>query len=254
MAKSTSGIRQPQLAPAFRALRKAMGLGEADWQAFLGHARNGFADYEQDRWAKPDFGLQLDQVPDAWVESPEAFGHVTLRVLEEGKASLSAPVARFFLGMLDCDPDLLIGTPGIGLAWLRLAQMGLAPPCEPARLTRLAWDIPEDFFAGTDQDDLLPLCRLTLEANPPVEAWDLHVLFAAIDRAGVPARVPHRLFDNLVAADWISREVKREFCRGVLACPPEAERLREQRAALRASPRISTHSAGFRASPGTCLP
>ena len=38
-----------------------------------------------------------------------------------------------------------------------------------------------------------------------------------------------------MAADWIPREVKREFCRGLLACSPEASRLKERTEALRAA-------------------
>jgi hypothetical protein len=38
-----------------------------------------------------------------------------------------------------------------------------------------------------------------------------------------------------MATDWIPREVKREFCRGLLACSPEAERLRERGDSLLAS-------------------
>ena len=41
-------------------------------------------------------------------------------------------------------------------------------------------------------------------------------------------RAPFRLFENLMAVDWITAEVKREFCRGLLGCRPETERLEER--------------------------
>jgi hypothetical protein len=45
------------------------------------------------------------------------------------------------------------------------------------------------------------------------------------------------VFNDLMAADWIVPVVKREFCRGLLACPPEAERLHERGESLLASMR-----------------
>lgn len=46
MAKKKSAARadQPRPSKALRALREALGLDEEDWQAFLWHARHGFAD------------------------------------------------------------------------------------------------------------------------------------------------------------------------------------------------------------------
>ena len=82
---------------------------------------------------------------------------------------------------------------------------------------------------------MLPLSRLILEGRGAIEAWDLHALLAAVDRARISARTPFRLFNDLMATDWIPREVKREFCRGLLACSPEASRLKERTEALRAS-------------------
>ena len=183
MVKASSHVKQPRLSKAFRNLQKALGLDEADWQAFLSHARDGFADYDCATSINADPERQIEEVPDSWLQDPSALGHVTVRVLKEGEASLMAPVARFFLGMLDGEPDLAIGAPGIGLAWLHLARQGLAVPLETSRLVHFALDIPEDFFAAVAEDDLLPLCRLVLEGHLPIEAWDLDALFVAVDRA-----------------------------------------------------------------------
>ena len=115
------------------------------------------------------------------------------------------------------------------------ARNGLAPPVEPAFLTRQALVDPEDFFQGISEDDVLPLCRLVLEGGVTIEAWDLHAVIAAVDQARIQVRAPFRLFDGLMAADWINTDVKREFCRGLLGCAPEAARLRQRRTALRSA-------------------
>src|SRR5947209_6649784 len=54
---------QPRPSRALRALREALGLDEADWQAFLWHARVGFADYEQAHRIDPGTTLRLRDVP-----------------------------------------------------------------------------------------------------------------------------------------------------------------------------------------------
>jgi hypothetical protein len=133
------------------------------------------------------------------------------------------------------DPGRFHGPPGIGLAWLHLARQGLDPPVAPARLIHLALHMPEDFLQGVSEDDLLPLGRLILEGRGVIEAWDLHALVAAVERARISVRAPFRLFNDLMAADWIPREVKREFCRGLLGCPPEAQRLKGRAESLHAS-------------------
>ena len=53
--------------------------------------------------------------------------------------------------------------------------------------------------------------------------------------AQISMRTPFRLFNDLMATDWIPREVKREFCRGLLVCSPEASRLKERTESLHAS-------------------
>jgi hypothetical protein len=63
----------------------------------------------------------------------------------------------------------------------------------------------------------------------------LHAVLAAVGAAKIHVRVPFRLFDELMAADWLTLEVKREFCRGLLGSEPEAGRLRQRYAAVRAA-------------------
>ena len=225
MARKKSAARadQPRPSKALRALREALRLDEGDWQAFLWHARHGFADYEQANWMVPKSTFRLRDVPAEWFEDPEALGYVAVRVLTEGEADLITPVARHFLRVCVPEPGSFHGPPGIGLAWLHLARQGLDPPVAPARLIHLALHMPKDFFHAVAEDDLLPLGRLILEGRGAIEAWDLHALLAAVDRARISVRAPFRLFNDLMATDWITREVKREFCRGLLACSPEAE-------------------------------
>ena len=130
MARKRPAARadQPRPSKAVRALREALGLDEADWQAFLWHARDGFADLEQADCMAPETTLRLCDVPDDWFEDPEALGYVAVRVLNEGKATLATPVATHFLRVCDPEPGSFHCPPGIGLAWLHLAREGLAPP------------------------------------------------------------------------------------------------------------------------------
>ena len=210
-------------------------MDEAGWQEFLRHARDGFADLEQADCVAPETSLRLRDVPDDWFEDPEALGFVAVRVLNEGKATLAAPVATHFLRVCDPEPGSFRCPPGIGLAWLHLAREGLAPALEPARLAHLALHLPGKVFHGVAEDDVLLLSRLILEGRGTVDAWDLHALLAAVERARISARAPFRLFNDLMAAGWIVPAVKRESCRGLLACSPEAERLRERGESLLAS-------------------
>jgi hypothetical protein len=174
-------------------------------------------------------------VPDGWWEEPESMGYVFLRVVREAEAELAARVAWYFLQIYDPEVDYGLVPPGTGVAWLHVSRHGLTPPVEPAFLTRQALVDPEDFFQGVSEHDVLPLCRLILEAEKAIQAWDVHAVFAAVDSARLHIRAPFRLFNDLMAADWISSDLKREFCRGLLGCAPEAERLRERRAALRSA-------------------
>jgi hypothetical protein len=116
MAKKKSAARadQPRPSQVVRALREALGLDESGWQAFLWHARDGFADFEQADGMVPATTLRLCDVHDDWFEDPEALGYVTVRVLNEGKATLATPVAGHFLRICDREPDSSHPPPGIG--------------------------------------------------------------------------------------------------------------------------------------------
>ena len=234
MADPASHARQPGPSQAVRDLKKALGVVESDWQEFLSHALGGFADFEWDWSINPRPAVRLEDVPPEWFRDSRALGFVTIRVLNEGAESLAVPVARHFLTICDPGADRVTGPPGIGLAWLTLARRGLDTPIEPTRLAHLAMDIPESFFQAIPEADLPDVCRLTLESRPLIEAWDLHALFMGVDRVCIHDRAPFRLFDALMKADWIPRNVKQEFCRGLLACRAEAERLQKQRETLRA--------------------
>jgi hypothetical protein len=233
--KPVASADQPRPSPALRALREALGLREVAWQEYLRHARHGFADFEQAHRMAPQSTLRLREVPASWFEDPAALGYVTLRVLSEAEADLATPVARHFLQNCVPKPGRFHGPPGMGLAWLHLARQGLDPPVAPARLIQVAFQMPEDFLRGVPEDDLLPLARLILEGRGAFEAWDLHLVLGTVERARLSARAPFHLFHDLMAADWIVPAVKREFCRGLLACPPEADRLFERGESLVAS-------------------
>jgi len=226
---------QPRPSQALSTLREALGLDAEDWQSFLRHARRGFSDFEQATFRDPRGVLRLHDVPAGWFEDPDAIGYIFLRVFEEGTASLGIPVAQYLLSICDPEPCHHPIPPGTGLAWLHLARAGLAPPIEPARLVHLALDKPEDFFRGVAEDDLPALCRLILECRGRIEAWDLHAALAAIDEARIHVRAPFRIFEKLMAADWLTSEVKREFCRGLLGCRPDAQWLEERCIAVRES-------------------
>jgi hypothetical protein len=238
MARSTRTDRvKDQLRPskAAQRMRESLGLSAADWQSFLWHARNGFADFERWHDGPHDTALSLKEVPAQWLEDPEAIGWVALRVIREGNARLAAPLARYFLDRYrpGRSPEPL--PPALGIAWLALARAGMDPPIEPARLAEMALYAPRSFLLGIDEPDLLELSRCLLEARGAIEAHDLHALFAAVDRAQIQVRAPYRLFESLIKQDWLPERVKRDFCRGLLGCEREMARLREWREGLRAS-------------------
>jgi hypothetical protein len=233
--KTVTPSDQPRPSKALAALRRALGLNQADWQEYLRHARHGFADYEQATWLGPKSTLRLRDVPTEWFEVPEALGYVAVRVLNKGVVDIATPVARHALRFCVPEPGSVHGPPGIGLAWLHLARQGLDPPVPPATLIHLALAMPKDFLQGVSENDLLPLSCLILEGRGTIEAWDLHALIIAVERARLSVRAPFRLFDDLMAADRLPGELKREFCRGLLACSPEAQRLKERTDALHAS-------------------
>ena len=231
--KLPTRIDQPRSSEQLGALRENLDLENEVWQQFLRHARIGFVEYEKDRSIEPDLGLRLSEVPDSWWEEPEPLGYVFLQVARRGKGDLALRVAWYFLQMYDPKLDFDLIPPGTGLAWLHLSRAGVAPPVEPAELTHRALVDPEAFFKWIAEDDLVPLCRLVLEGADTIQAWDLHAIVADVLRANIHVRVPFRLFDSLMAADWITSELKREFCRGLLGCHAESQRLHERRAALK---------------------
>ncbi len=210
-------------------------LENKDWQQFLRHARIGFVEYEKACFIEPHLRLRLSDVPDSWWEEPEPLGYVFLRVAQRGERDLALRVAWFFLQMYDPELDFDLIPPGTGLAWLHLSRAGVTPPVEPTELTRRALVDPEAFFKWIAEDDLVALCRLVLEGAGTIQAWDLHAVVAAVDRAVIHVRAPFRLFEGLMAADWITADLKREFCRGLLGCAPESQRLHERRAALQSA-------------------
>jgi hypothetical protein len=214
--------------PGLLALKKAIGLDEADWRELLPYLRDGLEDFEVENFYTSPFSLELRDVPEEWYEDPEALGYVALLLIKEGKSALASAFARYFLTICDPGPGEPHGPPGVGLAWLYLSRKGIAPPIEPARLAELALFMPEDFFRDVGLDDLLPLSRLILQERHPLEAWDLHALIAAVGMARLHARAPFTLFDQLMSADWIADDVKRELCRGLLYCADEVERLRRK--------------------------
>jgi hypothetical protein len=233
--KAAASSDEPRPSKALRSLREALGLGEEDWRSYLRHALRGFAEYEKVQSMDQESALRLGDVPDEWWEDPDALGYVTLRVMTKGAVRLKTPVARHFLQVSLPGPRGFQAPPGIGLAWLHLARQGLDPPVSSARLVYLALHMPTDFFHSVGEEDLLPLGRLILEGRGAIEAWDVHALIAAVDLARISVHAPFRLFNELMAADWMTREVKREFCRGLLACSPEALRIKERGKAIDAS-------------------
>ena len=111
---------------------------------------------------------------------------------------------------------------------------GTGPPVEPARLIHLALHMPKGFFHAVGRGRPAAVGPPDPGGPGAIEAWGLHALIAAVDRARI-SRAPFRLFDGLMAADWAPGSVKREFCRGLLACPSEAQRLEERTEALHTS-------------------
>ena len=198
---------RPRPSKHLRRLQVGLGLDPEDWDAFLWHVRNGFADFERANW--PEYGepLDLPDVPPEWFSDAEALGYVTIRVLRDGKAALALPVALYFLSIGDPGPNVIAVPPGLGLAWLQVATVGATPPIAPARLAFLAAQSPKQFFQGVAEDALPALSRLILEAKGPPEAWDLHVLFAVVERANIHVRAPFRLFESLMAAEWLSARI-----------------------------------------------
>ena len=233
--KRTPRPDQPRDSRALRELKEDLGVDGGDWQEFLRLALHGFADYEEDNFYESDVPLRLRNAPAEWFESPDPLGFVTLRVLKEGNPELAARVAWYFLQIGEPEPNESYGPPGMGASWLYLSRQGVDAPVDPAGLARLAVQTPESFFEGIADEDLLPLTRLILANQKPLEVWDLHAVLAAVARSKIHARAPFRVFDDMMLFEGIPRDLKREFCRGILECADEGRRIRERGEALRAA-------------------
>jgi len=115
---------------------------------------------------------------------------------------------------------LSLRPPGIGLAWLYLSRHRLTIPVEPTRLVHLAMCMPREFFLGTAEEELLPLSRLLLEAR----GHPKHGTCTPSWRRGPSSHPRSRSLpsvDELMNTDWLSREVREEFCLGLLGCSPQ---------------------------------
>jgi hypothetical protein len=203
-----------------------MGLESSLWQSLAWHVRNGFADFERANWPEYDKALDIEQAPAEWFQDPEALGYVTVRVIREGRAELATPAALFFLRFCDPLPERLLTPPGIGLASVYLIRAQGTCPVDDVQLARLALDTPEPFFHGVVEEELPDLCCTILRSEKNLEAWHLHGLILAIDRARIHARAPHKIFYSLLEQDLIPFDVKRACCRGILRCSPHFERLK----------------------------
>ena len=111
---------------------------------------------------------------------------------------LAARAAYYFLQIWEPEPNESCGPPGIGPSWLFLAREGVDVPVDPAGLAALALQIPEDFFQGIAEDDLIPLCRLIVESKKPLDVWVLHALLTAVTRARIPGRAVFHVFEDLM--------------------------------------------------------
>ncbi len=105
-------------------------------------------------------------------------------------------------------------------------------PVDTRELAQLALRFPDAFFRGVEDDDMVPLCRLILEALEPIDVSDLHALMAAVRRARPGDRTIFHLFKDLMNSGEIPREIKAEMCRGVLECPDAVRDMAERAAAL----------------------
>ncbi len=146
--QSKAQVNQPRDSRAVRELKEDLGLDEADWQEFLRHALDGFADYEKASFFESDEPLRLRDAPDEWFEDPKPLGYVTLRVLKEGNPDLAARVAWFFLQSWEAEPNDLSGPPGIGPSWLYLSREGVDAPVQPRGIGSSGAANPRGFLQG----------------------------------------------------------------------------------------------------------
>lgn len=163
--QASKRVDKPRDSRPLRELKEDLALDEPDWDEFLRHALDGFTDYENTYGPEPDTSLRLSEVPAEWFEEVEPLAYVTLRVLKDARPEIAAPVAYFFVQVALPEPDELQAPPALGASWLFLARQDIESPVETRSLAHLALQCPEDFFRGVEDDGVVPLCRLILEAS-----------------------------------------------------------------------------------------
>ncbi|HVC95870.1 MAG TPA: hypothetical protein VND64_19425 [Pirellulales bacterium] len=238
-----ASAKQSRESKPLKRLREALRLEGDAWDAFRKHALAGFTDYERATAPRYETRLRWAEVPAEWYDDPYVFGHVALRVLTRGRTELHGPVARHLFHLLDEDGiERHSLPPGVGIAWLRLAQLGQTEELEMAAVAELAYVDPESFFAGVPADELPAIARMSLTAGGEPRAWDIHCLFGAVGSARFQGRQVFHLFEALMAADWLTTEVKRQVCRGLLGCEREVLRLEEDAKKVLAEFSIGTNT------------
>lgn len=191
-------------------LRDKLELDESDWQRFLTLAVAGFAEFEleYDRYgAYENERLSLKNVPKEWFSDAEPFRFAARRIFRRGRANLHGAVARYFLGLLD---ELETDKPypgGIGLAWLKLTEAGLGECVHPAAMAELAVWHNQEFLDYLKPDEFADVIRLWLTALEKPTAWDVAATLVAANRATRHNLHTFRLFDSLMAADWLAIDV-----------------------------------------------
>ncbi|HEX7377492.1 MAG TPA: hypothetical protein VF278_10285 [Pirellulales bacterium] len=207
-------------------LRDKLQLDESDWTRFLTLAVAGFAEFEMeyDRCGVDELErLSLKNVPKEWFSDAVPFSFAARRVFRRGRANLHGAVARYFLGLLD---ELGTDQPypgGIGLAWLKLAEAGLGECVHPATMAELAVWHSEEFLDHLKLDEMADVIRLWLTALEQPTAWDVAATLVAANRATRHNLHTFRLFDSLMAADWLASDVKTVLCRALLECSPQKD-------------------------------
>ena len=230
--KASKRVDQPRASRPLRELKEDLALDEPEWEEFLRHALDGFTDYEKAHAHDYDTPLRLSEVPEEWFEEVDPLGLVTLRVLKQAGPEIATPVAYFFVQVALPEPDEIQAAPGLGTSWLYLARQEVECPVETRDLAHLALHVPEDFFRGVEDDDMVPLCRLILEALEPIDVSDLHALMVAVASARRRDRTIFHLFKDLMNSDAINPEIKGEMCRGVLESPDEIGRIARRAAEI----------------------
>jgi hypothetical protein len=233
--RSSKRLDKPRDSRPLRELKEDLGFDEPEWEEFLRHALDGFTDYENAYDPEPDEPLRLSEVPEEWFEGLDPLACVTLRVLKDARPEIAEAVAYYFVQVGLPEPGELSAPPGLGACWLFLARQGIESPVETRRLAHVALHVPQDFFRGLDDTDVVPQCRLILDALQPIDAWDLHALLAAVDLSRLHERAIYHVFKDMMGSAEIPSEVKRELCRGILECPDAVERMAQRGKAVRAA-------------------